>query len=187
MSPGVEQPRSKDNASSVGWWVLWRPLCLLKNFKNFNSAWMLTGQNECVWGVMKGKEVLVTSMATAMSGEHSSQALSSWSTFRRTCGRILRSRFSPNFCSFARIFLAGRKFFRSSGSLDSRSKYLQFQEERSVRKLLADGLGTQRTSPPLSLSLYYSWDVSRVVTIFIWGTSFPPQCKVSTDQASLCF
>lgn len=79
---------------------------------------------------MRGKEGVSTSTATAMSGEHSSQTLMSCSTFKRTCGRILRSRFSPNFCSFARIFLAGRKFFRSSGSLDSRSKYLQFQEER---------------------------------------------------------
>ena len=73
----------------------------------------------------------VTSMATAMSGEHNSQILRSCSTFRRTWGLILRSRFSPNFCSFARIFLAGRKFFRSSGSLDRRSKYLQCQGERA--------------------------------------------------------
>lgn len=80
--------------------------------------------SEGLQGTGRGKDMGVTSIATAMSGEHSSQTLRSCSTFRRTCGLILRSRFSPNFCSFARIFLAGRKFFRSSGSLDSRSKYL---------------------------------------------------------------
>ena len=79
-----------------------------------------------------GEGALITSMATAMSGEHSSQTRRSWSTFRRTCGRILRSRFSPNFCSFVRIFLAGRKLFRSSGSLDNRSKYLRPKRRGSV-------------------------------------------------------
>lgn len=102
-----------------------------------------------------GQNTVVTSIATAMSGEHSSQILRSCSTFRRTWGRILRSRFSPNFCSFARIFLAGWKFFRSSGSLDSRSKYLQFpipRREGQLGSCWGVGLGISGPPSPLSLS-----------------------------------
>lgn len=88
---------------------------------------VLDDRSGAAGGIVRGRGKVVTSMATAMSGEQSSQDLSSCSTFRRTWGRIRRSRFSPNFCSFTRTFLAGMKLFRSSGSLVSKSKYLQFQ------------------------------------------------------------
>lgn len=133
-----------------------RDLCLLHCVPSCLGVerWWDEGPRGLVRG---GKDVAVTSIATATSGEHSSQVLRSCSTFRRTWGLILRSRFSPNFCSFARIFLAGRKFFRSSGSLDRRSKYLGFQEERASQEA-AGRWGWHLRS---SISLCLSCDASR--------------------------
>lgn len=133
-----------------------------------------------------GKDTVVTSIATAMSGEHSSQILRSCSTFRRTWGLILRSRFSPNFCSFARIFLAGRKFFRSLGSLDSRSKYLQFpipRRESQLGTCWGVGLSILELPPPLSLSTTHV--ISPGQHVFTWEACLHPKCKQPTDQASL--
>lgn len=173
MSPGVEPPRSRSNPLPVRWWALWRqrPYVFLIGSAALNQCLDIERRLSTDTGgiARSGQNTVVTSIATAMSGQHSSQVLRSCSTFRRTWGRILRSRFSPNFCSFSRIFWAGRKFFRSSGSLDSSWKYLQFPIPRREGQLGSCwGVGLGISGSPSLLSFYHWCDVSQGSLILIW-------------------